>query len=227
MGLIERLIGEGVPHNPAPGQERIPAHDFDGVLAEIDRGNMTLAQAATKFNLSAAEQTELSNLIAKIVGDYDSVALGGFQTLTNIGTAYDAINASKGLGSVELQVAGIEWFRFGVFVSKVGTGTQSWQLWNVTDALEVAVIDDAGAAGDKTLSVTVTPGTPYAPAIKQLRVRAKSTVAADDPIYYGASIVFRRRARLLSRDVHGLLMMASNQVPPLTSAAALRTRLGI
>lgn len=116
-----------------------------------------------------------------------SVSIGGFATLTNIGTAYDTIPQSKGLGCAELDFTNIGSCKFTVRVNKVGSGTQSWQLWNETDGTQLAVIDDAAAAGDnKTLTVTVTPGLT---GLKRVRVRAKSTTAADDPIFYGATVI--------------------------------------
>ena len=107
-------------------------------------------------------------------------------TLTNVGSAYDAIPASKGLGIQDVDFTGVTQVVFRVFVNKIGTGTQSWQLWNVTDGAQVAVIDDAGVAGDKTLSVTQNVALS---GVKTLRVRAKSTVAGDDPVVYGTSVL--------------------------------------
>ena len=113
-------------------------------------------------------------------------SLGGFVTLTNLASAYDGINAARGLGVVRVDFTNVTRVDFWVDVNKIGTGTQSWQLWNVTDGSELAVIDDAGATGNKTLSVAVTSGLPTGE--KTLRVRAKSTVSTDDPLYYGAYI---------------------------------------
>jgi hypothetical protein len=115
------------------------------------------------------------------------VSLGGFVTLTNVGSSYDSINAARGLGCAEIDFTGVVSLKFTVQVNKIGTGTQSWQLWNETDAAELAVIDDAGASGNKTLTVTVNSGLPTG--MKLVRVRAKSTTAADDPLYFGSCIV--------------------------------------
>lgn len=118
------------------------------------------------------------------------VSLGGYVVLTNVGAAYDTTAPARGLGFVEMVMDGVDTLVFTVQVNKVGTGTQSWQLWNDTNSAEVAVITDAAAAGNKTLTTTVTglalTGT------KRLRVRAKSTVAADDPVYYGTSLLLRK-----------------------------------
>lgn len=108
-------------------------------------------------------------------------------TLTNVGSSYDAIAASKGLGIQDVDFTGITQVVFRVRWNKVGTGTLSWQLWDETDASEVARLDDAAAAGDnKTATTTVNVSKT---GVHTLRVRAKSTVGADDPVFYGASIL--------------------------------------
>ena len=108
-------------------------------------------------------------------------------TLTNVGSSYDAIAAARGLGLQDVNMTGVTQIVFRVRVNKLGTGTQSWQLWNETDGSEIARIDDASVAGDnKNLVTTVNVNLT---GIKTLRVRAKSTVATDDPIFYGASIL--------------------------------------
>ena len=107
-------------------------------------------------------------------------------TLTNVGTAYDTTDASKGLGIAKIDFTGATSIEFDVRAKKVGSGTQSWQLFNETDAAELAVIDDAGAAGEKYLSGTFAVNLIGS---KRVRVRAKSTVGSDDPIFFGASVV--------------------------------------
>lgn len=106
--------------------------------------------------------------------------------LTNVGASYDAIAASKGLGFAEIDFTGVLQVVFTVRYNKVGAGTLSWQLWNETDGTQIGVIDDAAAAADNkrqsaTFSVALT-------GIKEVRVRSKSTVSTDDPVFYGASI---------------------------------------
>ena len=108
-------------------------------------------------------------------------------TLTNVGASYDAIPASRGLGIQDLDFTGIAQVIFRVRVNKVGSGTQSWQLWNDTDGAQIAVINDAGAAGDNKLLV-ITQDVSLT-GVKTCRVRAKSTNSADDPVFYGASVL--------------------------------------
>jgi hypothetical protein len=107
-------------------------------------------------------------------------------SLLNVGASYDAIAASKGLGFAEIDFTGVTSIVFRVRCNKVGTGTISWQLWNETDAAEIGVINDAAAGDNKNLSVTISSGIPTG--VKQVRVRCKSTVAGDDPVFYGSSI---------------------------------------
>jgi hypothetical protein len=113
-------------------------------------------------------------------------SLGAFVTLTNVGANYDSINAARGLGMVQMDFTNVQHITFGVDVNKVGSGTQSWQLWNVTNSTEIAVINDSGGAGNKSLTTTV--DFPGLSGMKVVRVRAKSTNAADDPLYYGAYV---------------------------------------
>lgn len=85
-------------------------------------------------------------------------------------------------------MTGVSSIVFTVQVNKIGTGTQSWQLWNETDSAQVGVIADSGAAGNKTLTTTIS-GLALS-GVKRLRVRAQSSVSTDDPLYYGASLRF-------------------------------------
>jgi len=107
-------------------------------------------------------------------------------TLTNVGLNYDSISAAKGLGLGLVDFAGVKAVQLAVYINKIGTGTQSWQLWNVTDGTEIGVISDAGAAGEKSLQQTFAVALT---GVKLVRVRAKSTVAGDDPIFYGGAIL--------------------------------------
>jgi hypothetical protein len=112
-----------------------------------------------------------------------TVCFGGYVVLTNVGAAYDTIAQARGLGTAEIDFTGCTRIDFGVRVNKVGTGTQNWQLWNETDSAQLVLIQDAAAAGDnKNLTNFITSGLPTG--VKRVRVRALSSVAADDPVYY-------------------------------------------
>lgn len=107
-------------------------------------------------------------------------------TLTNVGNTYDAIDASMGLGLGYFNLTGVTSILFTVKVKKVGTGTQSWQLFSETDGAQIGVIDDAAAAGaTKNLTATFAVNLTGR---KLLRVRAKSTIAADDPLFMGCAL---------------------------------------
>ena len=108
-------------------------------------------------------------------------------TLTNVGTSYDAIDASMGLGLGYFNLTGVTSIDFLVKVKKVGMGTQSWQLWNETDGAELGVINDAAAAG-ATKNLTATFAVAGLTGRKLLRIRAKSTVATDDPLFMGGAV---------------------------------------
>jgi hypothetical protein len=220
MGLYERLTGNELP--------RIPVHAFMGALGEFERGKMTSQEVIDAFNLSVGEQTEVTALIARILSQPEAYSLGSYNVLTNVGATYDAIPQAKGLGFIGMDVTGITRLEMRVRYNKIGTGTLSWQLWNETDSAEVGVVTDAAAAGDnKTAALEVTPGAPLSGGVKLLRPRVKSTVAADDPVYYGAC-VFVRRVALVTADVlHAVLLLAESRVAPLDTVTALKTRLGV
>lgn len=115
-------------------------------------------------------------------------------TLTNVGANYDTTQAARGLGIGLIDFRGATHVRFVVYHQKVGSGTITYQLWNMDDgtiialagggAEGVAVADNQAAAVrvlDQTFQITPIAG------IKLCRVRAKSSVSSDDPIFLGAA----------------------------------------
>lgn len=222
MGLWERVTREQEP--------KIPVHVLMAALAELERGKITTQQIINLFGLSAGEQTELATIFAKIVYPRECITFGAIpagHALTNVGTSYDAIVASQNMGFAGIQTAGITQVVFGVHVNKIGTGTQSWQLWNDTDSAEIAVINDTGAAGLKYLTVTQDFANPLGAGIKMARVRCKSSVGTDDPVYFGAFMSIRRVASLTGIELHEVLLLADVNGGPYATASALKTRLGV
>ena len=203
----------------------ISVHKFMAALAELRRGKTTEAAIATAFNLDATEQAELTTLLGKFVQKFESVGLGGYCVLTNISTSYDGTNAQRGLGMLDLDMTGVTSLDWTIQVNKIGSGTQSWQLWNDTTAAEIGAINDAAAAGNKTLTATFTPSVT---GIVRLRVRAKSTVSTDDPIWYGSTLRIHRLNTLSGVELHDVLMLAEKQVlPHVDSITELKARLGV
>jgi hypothetical protein len=114
-------------------------------------------------------------------------------TLTNVGTSYDAIAAARGLGIGRRDFRGYNRLTLDVHHTKVGTGTVTYQVYNETDAAPLldasgteVLVSDSGSAGTRVLSATFTVNRSD---VKLLRLRVKSTVAGDDPIYLGGSIL--------------------------------------
>jgi len=113
-------------------------------------------------------------------------------TLTNVTTQYDGIAAAKALGLWEVKTDGVTSLKLAVYHNKIGTGTISYQLLEVTDpalpgvGVEIGVLSDAGLAGERILRGTfaLTPRTGW----RFYRLRVKSTVAGDDPVFYSASL---------------------------------------
>src|SRR5678815_2565979 len=219
MGLIERLMLVQEP--------KIPVHQFTAAMGLWERGLMTRGQVISAFDIITAEEAELDQLKTKIVPPANEISLGSFQTLTNVGTAADAIAVSKGLGLAYIETAGISRIAVAIKVNKIGTGTQTWQLWNETDGNEIIAANDSGAAGDKTLfgSHDFTPS--LGPGLKLIRIRAWSTVAADDPVFYGAGIVIYRSGVMWSKILEEVLALAEQGVAPVSAAASVRTMLGL
>jgi hypothetical protein len=220
MSLYTRLMGIDQP--------KIPSHQFGAAIAEYSRGKWTRQNVIDAFGLSAGEATDLDTIFAKVIAVPESYALGAAVTLTNVGSSYDAITNAKGLGFVVLDVGGITKLTCRVRYNKVGTGTLTWQLWNETDTSELGTLDDAAAAGDNRQGdIIVTPGSPLSASTKLIRVRVKSTVATDDPVYYGACLFLQRIDRLTADDLHGLLMLAESQYGPMDTEAEFKARLGV
>jgi hypothetical protein len=220
MALYDRLLGFATP--------KISVHAFMAALAEFERGKVTQPQISTMFGLDAGEQTELATLAVKIIGLPEAYPMGGFATLTNVGAAFDTILAAKGLGFVAVDVTGITQATLRIRYNKIGTGTLSWQLFNETDAVQLAIGTDAAAAGDnKTIDLVATPGSPLTGGVKLLRPRVMSSVATDDPVYYGSCLFVRRAARLASEDLHEVLLLGELKAVPYDTVALVKTRLGV
>lgn len=118
-----------------------------------------------------------------------NLSLGRNAALTNVGTEYDAILASKGLGLIWHDWTGVTSLDLEVYYNKNATGTISFQLWNVTDGVEIGVIGDAAATGIKFVTGTFTTGLPTG--LKLVRLRAKSDTSTNDPVFYGATLRIR------------------------------------
>jgi len=219
MGLLARILGTELP--------KISPHVIGAVLGEIERGNLTVANAASALGLSPTEETTLGSLVAKVIGLPEAYPMGALVVLTNVGTAFDTIQAAKGLGFTAVDVTGISQLTCRIRYNKIGTGTLTWQLWNETNAQELGILTDAVAGDNKQGDIVVTPGSPLTGGVKLLRVRVQSSVATDDPVYYGSCLFVRRVGRLTSEDVHGLLLAGESGIPPLNTESGLATRLGI
>lgn len=113
--------------------------------------------------------------------------------LTNVGSVYDFIPASRALGIGRRDFRGYDRLTLDVYHQKVGTGTISYQLWNETAGAPLldaggaeVVVSDAQAAAARFLTATFTVNRAD---VILLRLRSKSTVAGDDPVFLGASVL--------------------------------------
>ena len=221
MPLYERLTRIGM----TGAETSISVHKFMAALAELRRGKTSEAAIHAAFDLGATEQAELSTLLARFVQKFESVGLGGYCVLTNIATSYDGTNAQRGLGMLDLDMTGVTSLDWTIQINRIGTGTQSWQLWNDTAAAEIGVITDTAPTGNKTLTASFTPSLE---GIVRVRARAKSTVNTDDPIWYGSTLRIHRLNTLSGVELHDVLMLAEKQVlPHVDTIAELKARLGV
>ena len=105
-------------------------------------------------------------------------------TKTNIGTAYVDIYNAVAIGRPQfVDFAGMATFDAELIWDKVGTGTQAFRVVDADDVANVLfelanVVDGQNDAGGPT----VLPA--WATGKKRLKPQAKSTVAADDPIFF-------------------------------------------
>jgi len=113
-----------------------------------------------------------------------SLPIGGVAILTNIGTTPVVI------GIAEADFTNVTKVKLTVRVNKIGSGTQTWQLWNETNSAALATIADAGASGEKTLATAeIDIAGLGLSGMKLLFLRASSSVAADDPVFRGGCVV--------------------------------------
>lgn len=223
MALYDRLLKREEPF--------IPIHKFVGFLDEWQRGQMTRVDMITRLGIQVAEEVDLDATFARLRPPVETISMGCFVQFTNVGTAYDTVAQSRGLGVVRVQTAGITRVDVLLRVSKVGTGTQSWQLWDETNATQLAVFDDSAAAGaDRSQLISFTPPLPLSHGVRIIRVRCKSTVAADDPIFLGACMNIQRAADVTIESLFYVLQLAhwrSGVGTPYGTTATVKTRLGI
>jgi hypothetical protein len=224
MGLYERLAGTEEP--------KISVHAFMSAMGEWERGKIGQPALVSAFGLSAGAETEAVALAAKMGTVHEPHAMSGRVTLTNVGSAYDTNDDSKSLPFVYVQAAGVSRIDIELRVSKIGTGTQDWQLWDDTNGVEAlgpgsitsGSLSDAGAAAHKTLNASRVFGSPLAPGIRKLRLRSKSSVATDDPVFLNAAILLFRTDTISAAVLHEVLLLGE---AGLYTVAQVKSRLGI
>lgn len=231
MALYPRLLGAESP--------KISVHAIMAAVGEQERGKLTRAQVLAAFGITAQEEADYDALAAKVKPTQETYPLSGRVTLTNVGATYDANTDSQSLPFIYIQRAGVRRIDMELRVRKVGTGTQHWQLWDETNGVSVLDSDpsggnnltsgslsDAGAAADRTLNGSRTFAQPLSPQVVKLRVRARSTTAADDPLYLQGSILLFREDTITSDVLHQVLLLAREGYV-YTTEVDLKARLGI
>lgn len=219
MGLIERLCNEEEPG--------LDAHAFYAALMQREIAKMTEAEIVSAFGLSAAEQTDMNTLSAKIKGIEESYPLGGLVTIANIPTTYDANVTMKGLGFVRLEGLGITGADLTIRFNRTSTGTIDFQLWNETGGgSQIMVVSDNTGNGDIELNDSVTVAALSA-GLRTIRIRCKSSNGTADITYYGASVRIRRADAIYADALHRILLLGKPKIAPYNTAALVRTQLGL
>src|SRR5262245_25135816 len=204
MSLYARLKGLEEP--------KLPVHQFGAAVSEYRKAKCTRAQILTAFVLSAEESTQFDDLFGNVIALPEAYSLGSLVDL-NLTTAYDGSEGQKGLGFMAVDVGGITRVTCRVRYSKNTTGALTWQLWNETNAQQLATFDDTGPTGDKQEDVVLAPAQPLAPGIKVIRLRVKSVSSTVQATFFGASVFVERVERLTADDVHAILMLAETPMP--------------
>lgn len=225
MSIYARMLGDELLPS------RISAHAFCVAFGELERGKITLAQIATLFQLSPAEQAQVATLAAKTVSPVETVSLAGRTPLSNLGTT----PVVCGLSSVE--AAGITGVEFTVFINRNGASSLlTFRLSDATAGLpgtQIAAVIDTAGTGDKMLTPQlVTLPQPLQPGIKRLVMHAFAGNATDDPIVLGSTLMIRRAESLSSAILHDIAMLACwdhdhGNVIGLGTAAGFQARLGV
>lgn len=111
-------------------------------------------------------------------------------TKTNIGTAFVNIyNQTNADGkSVSIDTNGKTEARLSVNWNKIGAGTQTVQVIDVVGS--VVLISMNVVSGYNETALTAIPAS-LLNTVKRYNLRAKSTTAADDPIFEGAAIYLK------------------------------------
>lgn len=128
-------------------------------------------------------------------GDYKIASLeAGWTkdiTKTNIGTSQ--VNVYVGAGGEGQLVQFSRWrqYRLVVHLNKVGTGTVTSRLVDVTNAANVLSVDYSGAAGEATVDSGWTDLPAWATGEQIVKPMAFSSVATDDPIFRQLALYLR------------------------------------
>lgn len=109
---------------------------------------------------------------------------------TNIGAAFvDIYTETNSQGkALRVDFTGKTQYAAGVWWDKIGTGTQNVRCVDVDNVANV-LFDIVVVSGRNTTGPTALPG--FATGIKYLKLQAKSTTAADDPVFRNANVLLK------------------------------------
>jgi hypothetical protein len=114
------------------------------------------------------------------------LTVGGYGPVP-LGVAFDATDASRALGFFEINVTDLRSLRGTLRYRRVGTGILVIELFNETTGVALLSLSDSTTTTNQSVTQTIFP--PIGNGIHFLRVRIRSTVASDVPIFFGASFI--------------------------------------
>ena len=125
------------------------------------------------------------------VKQYDVIAAGSAITKTNIGTSYvDVLPGANGVRSL-IDFTGCTQWRVILSANVVGTGQLGVRLLRDSDSAVMVENANIGAAGERELDTGWVNLPAEASGLMLVRLQAKSTVGADDPIFRRCVVVVK------------------------------------
>lgn len=122
---------------------------------------------------------------------YDLISVGAAITKTNIGTAYVNISPRLNGERVLIDFTGCTEYRLIARANLVGTGPIGMRVIRDSDNAVLHENTNLGATGERELDTNWQPLPVQAAGLIFVRVQAKSTTAADDPVFGGITLAVR------------------------------------
>jgi hypothetical protein len=154
----------------------------NAVVADANAKGYVLTLANLKWDIHEPADYRYPQLVAGWTKDI---------TKTNLPATYTNIYIGSGGEGQLFDATPFKQYRFTVFVSKVGTGTQNAALVDIANAANLIELADAAAAGEHSLDSGWVNKPAWMTGEVLIKPMGKSTVTTDDPIYRGFALYLR------------------------------------